>query len=194
MRIKGYDEETEQYSEDVVEATGKVADLTKVASNNNMGISMFTDASQTHYKSMLEYLGEISDIWDEIDEKSQNELLNRLFGKNRAQVGAAIITNFDTARKAMDAMANSAGSADKEVAITMDSIEYKLNRLSETGTGIAQNLFNTEDMKRVLDFVNLLADGLDKITGFLGLFPTVGAGLGAFLGIKDVGISMLVAY
>lgn len=194
MRIKGYDEETEQYSEDVVEATGKVADLTKVASNNNMGISMFTDASQTHYKSMLEYLGEISDIWDEIDEKSQNELLNRLFGKNRAQVGAAIITNFDTARKAMDAMANSAGSADKEVAITMDSIEYKLNHLSETGTGIAQNLFNTEDMKRVLDFVNLLADGLDKITGFLGLFPTVGAGLGAFLGIKDVGISMLVAY
>mgnify|MGYP000569854277 FL=1 len=143
---------------------------------------------------MLEYLDEISDIWDEIDEKSQNELLNRLFGKNRAQVGAAIITNFDTARKAMDAMANSAGSADKEVAITMDSIEYKLNHLSEAGTGIAQNLFNTEDMKRVLDFVNLLADGLDKITGFLGLFPTVGAGLGAFLGIKDVGISMLVAY
>lgn len=84
LRIRGYDEETEQLSDDLVDVTGKVADLTKVASNGGHGISLFTDASQTEYKSLVTYLGEISDIWDELDQKSQNELLDKLFGKNRA--------------------------------------------------------------------------------------------------------------
>lgn len=146
------------------------------------------------YKSTYQILKEISDVWDNLSDKKRAEALELMFGKHRANIGAAVLSNFSAAEKAMGDMANSAGSADAELSVAMDSIEYKLNHLSETGTGIAQNLFNTEDMKRVLDFVNLLADGLDKITGFLGLFPTVGAGLGAFLGIKDVGISMLVAY
>ena len=86
LRIRGYDEETEQLSDDLVDVTGKVADLTKVASNNGHGISLFTDASQTQYKSLVTYLGEISDIWDELDQKSQNALLDKLFGKNRANI------------------------------------------------------------------------------------------------------------
>lgn len=86
LRIRGYDEETEQLSDDLVDVTGKVADLTKVASNGGHGISLFTDASQTEYKSLVTYLGEISDIWDELDQKSQNELLDKLFGKNRANI------------------------------------------------------------------------------------------------------------
>lgn len=83
MRVRGYDEETQQLSEDLVNVKGKVADLTKTASNPN-GISLFTDADQKHYKSMVEYLGEIADIWDDISEKNQTELLQLLFAKTRA--------------------------------------------------------------------------------------------------------------
>lgn len=187
MRIKGYDETTEEFSEDVVEATGKVADLTKVASNNNMGISMFTDASQTHYKGMVEYLGEISDIWDEIDEKSQVSLLQNLFGKNRAQVGASIIQNFDTVRESLEAMENSAGSADREMSVIEQSLEYKLNRLKETGTGIAQNLFQRDDMKAIVGAFTSIGEAVDFATDKLGLFGTIGLGAGLFAGIKNVG-------
>lgn len=83
MRIRGYDEETNQLSDDLVNVTGEVADLTKTT-KNAQGISLFTDASQEHYKSMVQYLGEIADEWDLISEKNQTELLQKLFGKNRA--------------------------------------------------------------------------------------------------------------
>ena len=33
---------------------------------------------------MVEYLGDIADRWDLISEKNQTELLQKLFGKNRA--------------------------------------------------------------------------------------------------------------
>lgn len=83
MRIRGYDEETNQLSDDLVNVTGEVADLTKTT-KNAQGISLFTDASQEHYKSMVQYLGEIADEWGLISEKNQTELLQKLFGKNRA--------------------------------------------------------------------------------------------------------------
>ena len=83
MRIRGYDEETNQLSDDLVNVTGEVADLTKTT-KNAQGISLFTDASQEHYKSMVQYIGEIYDEWDLISEKNQTELLQKLFGKNRA--------------------------------------------------------------------------------------------------------------
>lgn len=184
LRLRGISEEGEEVDGTLQNIKSDLYDLT--------GVSIMQDANT--YKSTYQILKEISDVWDNLSDKKRAEALELMFGKHRANIGAAVLSNFSAAEKAMDDMANSAGSADAELSVAMDSIEYKLNHLSETGTGIAQNLFNTEDMKRVLDFVNLLADGLDKITGFLGLFPTAGAGLGAFLGIKDVGISMLVAY
>lgn len=184
LRLRGISEEGEEVDGTLQNIKSDLYDLT--------GVSIMQDANT--YKSTYQILKEISDVWDNLTDKKRAEALELMFGKHRANIGAAVLSNFSAAEKAMDDMANSAGSADAELSVAMDSIEYKLNHLSETGTGIAQNLFNTEDMKRVLDFVNLFADGLDKITGFLGLFPTVGAGLGAFLGIKDVGISMLVAY
>lgn len=83
MRVRGYDEETNQLSDDLANVTGEVADLTKTA-QDSQGVSLFTDATQEHYRSMVKYLGDIADRWDQISEKNQTELLQKLFGKNRA--------------------------------------------------------------------------------------------------------------
>lgn len=187
MRIRSYDEETEQLSEDLATITGDVIDLTKVTSNNNRGISLFTDSSQTEYKSLVTYLGEISDIWSELNQKTQNDLMDKLFGKNRAQVGAAIIKNFDAVRESIEVMENSAGSADREMSVIVDSIDYKLNRLRETATGTAQNLFKQEDLKTVVDALTSVMNIIDALTSKLGLLGSVGFGAGLFAGIKNVG-------
>ena len=76
----------------------------------------------------------------------------------------------------MNSMAHSAGNAEAEMSIIMDSIDYKLNKLHETGTGISQNLFQREDMKSVIDAVTSLANGIDFLTGKLGLFGTIVTG------------------
>lgn len=183
LRIKGYDEETEEFSQDVFEATGKVADLTKTASKP-MGISLFTDASQTEYKSLVQYLGEISEIWDELDAKVKTDLLEKLFGKRGASVGAAILGNFDAVEGALKTMENSAGSADREMEIIEQSIEYKLNHLKETWVGVAQDLIDRGDIGKLIDGLTGISEILSKITSLTGLPGILGGAVGITAGIK----------
>lgn len=72
MRIRGIDEDTEEYSEDVAQLTGKIADLTKTAKTPG-GISLFTDSTKSTYKSTVQILREISEIYDDLTDKQQAE-------------------------------------------------------------------------------------------------------------------------
>lgn len=174
MRIRGYDEETEEYSEDIAILTGKIADLTKVASNNNRGISLFEAGDPETYRSTYDILADIADIWDELTDKNRANLLEALFGKRQAQIGAAILTNFDQARNAIVKMEESAGSAEREMGKIEQSLEYKLNALKETWVGVSQNLFDTDQMKLVVDGLTSFSEAVDWLTGRLGLFGTAG--------------------
>lgn len=80
MRLRGYDEETESYTNNVEILSGKIADLTKTASTPG-GISLFTDSSKTTYKSTVQLLREISAIYDDLSDKTQAELLEVLAGR-----------------------------------------------------------------------------------------------------------------
>ena len=190
LRVRGYDEETESLSEDLVSLKGEVIDLTKVASNNYQGVSLFTDETQTQYKDIYDYLHDIAEIFDELDAKSKQTLMEKLFGKNRANIGLAILQNFEAAEKAMDNMANSAGNADAEMAIITESLTYKLNALKETGTGIIQNLFPREDIGNAVEALTSILEVVDKITEKLGPGGTLAtlAGAGGLVAlIKNFG-------
>lgn len=186
LRIRGYSEDTEELDSELANITGEVIDLTKTASNPQ-GISLFTDASQEHYKSMVDYLGEISDIWDEIDEKSRTELLEKLFGKRGASVGSAIIGNFDAVRNALKEMEGAAGAADAEMGIIQESIDYKLNALKETWVGTAQAMIDRGDFGKVIDALTKLSEAIGWVVDKAGLLGTIGLGAGIFAGIKNIG-------
>lgn len=176
MRIRGYSEDTGELSDELSDISGQVIDLTKVASNDFKGISLFTDDSQTEYKGIYQYLQEISQIYDELGAKERQNLMEKLFGKNRASVGMAILSNFSAAEKAMGTMAGSFGSAEKEMETITESLTYKLNALKETVVGIGQNLFARGDMASVIDGLTRVLEVIDKITGKIGLFGTIAAG------------------
>lgn len=192
MRIRGYDEETEEYIGGIEELSGKIADLTKTASTPG-GISLFTDATKTEYKSTVQLFREISQIYDQLDDKTQAQLLETLAGKRNGQAVAAILNNFEAVEDSLNSMANSAGNAEAEMSVVMDSIEYKLNRLQGVGVGIAQNLFAREDMKHILDSITSLGEGIDWLTDKLGLFGTLSVGGGLFAGLKNIGGAKMYA-
>lgn len=186
MRLRGYDEETETYSDDLKEITGDIADLTKTASNQQ-GVSLFEAGDPNTYRSTYDILKDIAAVWDEISDKNRAQLLEKLFGKQRAQVGAALISNFKQAEKAMDAMAGSAGSASKELARAQDSIVFKLNALKETWVGVAQNLYDTRTIKNVIDLLTDMSGVVQTITKSLGTLGTVSAGVLGVQFIRSVG-------
>lgn len=184
MRIRGYDEETEEYVGGVEELSGAIADLTKTASKPG-GISLFTDDSKTEYKSTTELLRDISEIYDELTDKQQAGLLEKLAGKRQGQVVAAILNNFGAVEKSLATMADSAGGAMREMEIIEESLEFKLNALKETATGVFQNLFAKEDMIVVIELLTKLMEVLDFLTEKLGLFGTALTGIAIYAFVKN---------
>lgn len=178
MRIRGMNEETEQLDDGLVNIKGDVYELT------NGKVSIMEDPDT--YKSTTQILREVANIWDELSDKSQANLLEKLFGKTRAQVGAAILSNFDQVEKALDVMSKSAGNADKEMDIITNSLDYKINALKETFTGIWQNIFSREDLGGLVDFATGIAEVLDGITEKLGLFGSAIVGGGIVSGVMGL--------
>ncbi|MBQ0036435.1 MAG: phage tail tape measure protein [Firmicutes bacterium] len=191
LRIRGYSEETEELDPELKNITGDVIDLTKTV-QHSQGISLFTDETQEHYRSMVDYLGDISDIWDEIDEKSRTQLLEKLFGKRGASVGSAILGNFEQVRKALEEMEQAGGSADAEMSIIEKSLDYKLNELSQTWVGTFQKMTDRGDIGKLIDILTGLSEAIGSVVEKAGLLGTLAFGGGLFAGIKNIGICMRV--
>ena len=185
MRIRGYDETTEEYTGDIEELSGKIADLTKSAQHPN-GISLFTDSSKTEYKSTVQLLRDISQIYNELTDKQQAGLLEALAGKRQGQIVAAMLNNFSAVESSLETMKNSAGSADREMGIIEQSLEYKLNRLKETSTGVFQNLFKRGDLGVVIDSLTGILNVIDGITGAIGFLGTALTAIGITAFIKNL--------
>ena len=177
LRLRGLNEETQELDDSLKTIKGDLYDLT--------GVSVMEDANT--YKSTYQILKEISEVWESLTDKTRAEALELMFGKLRSNVGAAVLKNFSAAERAMDLMADSAGSADRELEIVTQSIEYKLNRLSETSTSVAQNLFKRSDMATVVDGFTSVMNVIDSLTSKLGLFGSIGLGAGLFAGVKNIG-------
>ena len=188
-----YDEETEELSDDLKNISGDIADLTKTASTPG-GISLFTDETKQTYKSTYQILKEISDIYDELSDKNRAELLEKLAGKRGGQVVAGLLSNFDAAEKALKEMEGAAGSADAEMSIIEQSLEFKINALKETWVGTAQAMIDRGDFGTIIDGLTKLSEAIGWVVDKAGLLGTIGIGAGLFAGIKNVGINTLVAY
>ena len=187
MRIRGYDEETEELSADVQALTGKIADLTKTA-EHPIGVSIFSDEAKTQYKSTVEILREISKVWDELTDKQQAQVLEALGGKRGGQALAAAIENFDAVEKSLNTMQHSAGNAMQEMSIIEESLDFKLNKLKETGVGIAQNVFSQKEISGVITALTKLLEVIDNLTKKVGGLGTAFTGLMAYKGLRGVGI------
>lgn len=186
LRVRSFDESTEEYSEDLANITGELIDLTKTA-EHAQGISIFKEGSTTEFKDLTDYFGEIADIWDEMSQKQQNDFLLKAFGRTQAQAGAALIQNYKGVTKALDEMKQSAGSSDKEMETIEQSLEYRINALKQTWVGTIQQMVDRGDLGTIIDGLTKLSEGIGFVTGNLGLLKTAALGIATALSFKNVG-------
>ena len=163
-----------------------ISELTKTPDMPD-GISLFTDETNETYKTTYRILSDIASVWEQLDSGRQTELISTVSGGENIQPVIQLIESFDTARQSVILMSDSAGNAMQSINESTDGLNAKLNTLSETGAGIAQNLFGGKDMETATDAVNALGNALEWITGKLGLFGTMAAGAGLISGIKNIG-------
>lgn len=93
------------------------------------------------------------------------EIESSLGGKLRTNQLDALIKNFDMYSEMLDKVKDSAGSADQEVSIMLDSWESKANILQNTWTEFISHLLDTDLIKGALDELTKAVEFLDSDFG-----------------------------
>ena len=127
---------------------------------------------ENNFKSTYQILLEISKVWQTLTDKDRAALLEKMAGKHRASVVAAILNDQTTLMSAYADACDAAGSAQEEFQKRTQSIEYHLNQLTAAWQQLATNTATTE-------FVNTLIDGARSLVEFANSVGLVNIGLGA---------------
>lgn len=187
LRIRGTDMNVlQEAGEDVdgyIQNTSQLRDLiknqTKVASNDYKGFDLLKDDGS--YKNPYEFLLGLGKIWSEIGstdggDLKQASILEKIAGKNRANIVASILQKPEMLEKVYNETQNSEGSALRENETQLDSIQGKVDQL----TASFQEMWNTSISS---DFIKGLVDAGTQITNLVtkaGLLRT------AFIGALGV--------
>lgn len=181
FNIRALDEETQTYNKSLESIKENIQSVT--------GVSAFTDETKQTYKSTYQYLSDISDVFDDLTDKEQAFVASELFGKYQSNTGLAILSNFESARKAMDLMVDSTGNALSEFEKASDSIDFKINALNQTFVSISQNVINSDFFKFTIDSLTTILGLIDDITSYSGGIGIILGGLGAYAGANGLNIS-----
>lgn len=105
-------------------------------------------------KSTYDVLAELKPKWDSMSEAERVALGDAIAGTNQYKVLAAVMQNFEHATDATTTALNSSGSAIKENAAYMESLEAKTTAVKATFQDLANNVIDDELVGAVLDLAN----------------------------------------
>lgn len=156
-------------------------------------------------KSTFDVLSELKPKWDAMTDAQRVALGDTIAGQNQYKVLASVMQNFQHAIDATNTALNSAGSAAKENAAYMESLEAKENALKAEFEDFANRVLSKDVVKgfleagtSMLDFANndvgaaitrigLLTTGMTGLTGIAG--QTIGKIAEVGLQLKNLGVS-----
>lgn len=151
-------------------ATSKLRDELKALT----GVDIMKDDNT--FKSYYDQLYEISQVIDSLEDTSAALVLEKLFGKNRAAAGRALLSGLQESDKAYEDAVNSAGSATIEYEKWMLSADAATQRFSNSLTEMYQSIMNGNTVRdianlgsAVLDFANQWGIVEGAVRGFLAL-------------------------
>ena len=123
---------------------------------------------------------DVADIWDTLSDNEKKYYLNTQAGANQSQNLAALMRNYQTAIDATATALDSAGSAARENARYMESMEGKLSNLKSAWEDFSRKMVDSDALKNAIDgltkFVNFLTTDLGQT------LVKTGVGLVAFGG------------
>lgn len=175
-----------RYNQIIDESSSTGKKLTQWYKDHNIAIK----DQNGQLKSFFEVGGEVAKIWDTLSDNEKKYYLNTQAGANQSQNLAALMRNYKTAleatAKAEESSKGKIGSAAKENARYMDSMEGKLKNLKSAWEDFSRKMINSDTLKNAIDglikLVNLLTTDIGQ--GF------VKAAAGAIMfggGVKLVG-------
>lgn len=161
----------------------KYEQLVKALTDHNVAL---TDANN-EYRSTYDIIKDIAAQWDKMSSMEQAALATELAGTRQQAVFYSMISNFQEASGAMDAMSESAGELSNAYSVYMDTTQAHVNQFKASFQELGSDLFNSEGLKGIVDLAAKLVDLLDLMTEKLGASGTAIALFGTIMSVKGVG-------
>ncbi|MDE6149052.1 MAG: phage tail tape measure protein, partial [Ruminococcus sp.] len=161
-------ESTEGMASSVSELRDEILALT----GNKVDIQIDDDT----FKSTYQILKELSEVWDELTDVSQANILEMVGGKRNSNVVAALLENFSVAEAALETSANSAGSAMAENEKYLDSVQGKIDIMQASFEALSAKFMSRDLLKFFVEGATgalNLANGIAEIVESLGGLKTV---------------------
>jgi len=161
MRLRGQVDALEEMGED---AEGVSTDLTKIQQQvyelTGNKVNIFED--DENLKSTYQMILEIGEVFDSLNDRSQADLLEVMFGKQRASAGASLLLNYEELEKIKNDSINAAHSMAEEYSKYMESTEAHITIFKEKLVETYSSTFMSGDLIKytadlgsgILDLVN----------------------------------------
>lgn len=183
-------EETDGMITTVSKLRDTIMNATKAASSDGKGFDIL-DANG-NYKSTYEIMQGLADLYDDIVKKDKelgtnnlNLLLETIAGKNRSNIAASILQNGDMLRSVYEDAQNSEGSAEKELNSYLDSVDGKLQQLTNRAQEFWFKVIDSETIKNGIDLSSTLLKGVTDFVDKVGILRTAFIGLAGYLTAKN---------
>ncbi len=149
------------------ETDGVITSVSKLQSKIQglSGVNILTESGD--YKDTYTILKEIGQVWEDMSDIDQAALLELMAGKNRANTLSAILGNMSDLTSAYETAMNAEGSAARENATYMDSIQGRIDKFNNAVQTMWMNFIDSDVIKFLVNVGTLLVGLIDKI-GLLG--------------------------
>lgn len=188
MRLRGQVDALKEMGED---AEGVSADITKIQQQvyelTGNKVNIFED--DENLKSTYQMILEIGEVFDSLNDRSQADLLEVMFGKQRASAGASLLLNYEELEKIKNDSINSANSMAEEYSKYMESASAHITIFKEKLVETYSTFMSGDLIKYTADMGSGLLD-LVNATDLLrhGLVGIVSLNIGK--GITSIGASV----
>ncbi|MCM1333465.1 MAG: phage tail tape measure protein [Bacteroides sp.] len=153
------------------------------------GVDIMLD--DKNFKSTYQILSEISEVWSDLSDVTQSNVMERLAGKRQGNVLASILNNWKDAEEAYRTALDSEGSALAENEKYLNSIEGCLQRLKVAYEDLSEAILGDDLIKNVVGGLTNVIDLLNNISEIPGNSITgniVGIGVGELLRQEGIGL------
>ena len=175
LRLRGAKAELEDMGENtdgLCESTSKLREQLKSLTGVDI---MLNDNT---FKSTTQIVKELGATWDKLSDSSQAATLELVAGKTRANNVAALLKNYQQIDNVITDLGNAEGSAEKENAAIVDSINGRIKTLSATIEEFWQTLINKNVVKDAVTDLSKLIELGTKFVDTFGVIPSLSIGVG----------------
>ena len=183
LRIRGSKTELEEMGEEtdgMVESTAKLRKEIKSLS----GVDIMAD--EDTFKSTAEIIKELGAVYEGLTDIKQAGLLELIAGKNRASTVAGLLENYELIDEVIQSAENADGSALRENEAYLDSIDGKIDQLTNSVQRFWSVALETDTVKTVLSFLTDLLNKITDLVDLLGTVPSIGGIVGTIVGLRNI--------